>query len=213
MTASLKKAGFPASAENRTQRGGEKMLLNICPKEYDEPFVLDHDFTLTTAVSFHAYSQNADTRLKQYIRDHAGKHKKVAVYCFMKKDDSTDEKTRTNAERYGRKCADKITGWEYAGTYIDIGYKYVRKFPERPEFQQMLEDARTGKLDLIYVYNMERFAETIDDTLSITEELRLLPKPVLVMFEKEHTDSDTLHQFLLRYGQPRKRKRRPYIGK
>jgi hypothetical protein len=187
------------------------MLLNICPKEYDEPFVLDHDLALQTAVGFHAQRMQAEARLQQYIRDHAGEHKKVAVYCFMKKDDSTDVDIQAAAEQYSRKCTAKITGWENAGAYIDIGYRYGHKFPERPGFRRMLEDARSGKLDLIFAYNMERFAETVDDTLCITEELRLLPHPVLVMFEKEHTDSDTLHQFLLRYGQPRKRKRRSDI--
>lgn len=188
------------------------MLLNICPKEYDEQFILDHNLVLATAISFHAYRSQAESRLKQYIRDHADQHKKIAVYCFMTKDCDSDEEILATAEQYSKKCADKIEGWDYAGAYIDIGYKYGRKFPERPEFSRMLDDARNGKLDLIYVYNTERFAETIDETLRITEELRLLPHSVLVMFGKEQTDSDTLHQFLLRYGQPRKRKRRSYIG-
>ena len=101
---------------------------------------------------------------------------------------------------------------DYAGAFIDIGYKYGHKFPERPGFQRMLADARNGQIDLIFVYNMERFAQTIDDTLCFTEELRLLPYAVLVMFEMEHSDSDTLHQYLLRFGNPRKRKRRSQIG-
>ncbi len=188
------------------------MLLDICPKEYDVPFALDLEFTLTDAISSHARRQHADTRQKQYIIDHSGEHKKIAVYCFMKNGDGTDEEIRTYAERYGKKCADKFQSWDYAGVYTDIGYKYGRKFPERSDFQRLLNDARSGKLDVICVCNMERFAETVDDTLCITEELRLLPKPVLVMFGAEQTDSDTLHQFLLRYGQPRKRKRRSHIG-
>ena len=188
------------------------MLLDICPKEYDEPFELDHNFALAAAISTYAYSQKAEARMQQFIRDHAGKHKKVAVYCFMKQDNGSEEEIRTDAERYGRKCADKFEGWDYAGAYIDIGYKYGHKFPERPGFQRMLADARNGQIDLIFVYNMERFARTIDDTLCITEELRLLPHPVLVMFEAEHSDSDTLHQYLLRFGNPRKRKRRSQIG-
>ena len=76
----------------------------------------------------------------------------------------------------------------------------------------MLDDARNGRLDLIITNDMVRFGETVDKTLCITEELRLLPNPVLVVFEKEKTDSDTLHMFMLRYGQPKSRKRRIYIG-
>ena len=188
------------------------MLLNICPEEHDMPFILDHDNVITAAISFHAYRLQAETRLKQYIKDNADQHKTVGVYCFMVKDNNTDDEIRADAERYCKECAAKIDGWDYAGAYIDTGYKHGRNFPDRPEFRRMLDDARNGRLDLIFVYNMERFAETIDDTLCITEELRLLPKPVLVMFQEEHTDSDTLHQFLLQYGHPRKRKRRSQIG-
>lgn len=53
------------------------MLLNICPEEHDMPLMLDHDNVITAAISFHAYRLQAETRLKQYIKDHAGEHKKV----------------------------------------------------------------------------------------------------------------------------------------
>lgn len=45
------------------------MLLDICPKEYDLPFALDLEFTLTDAISSHARRQHADTSQKQYIID------------------------------------------------------------------------------------------------------------------------------------------------
>ena len=37
------------------------MLLDICPKEYDLPFALDLEFTLTDAISSHARRPHADT--------------------------------------------------------------------------------------------------------------------------------------------------------
>ena len=128
------------------------------------PFILDHDNVITAAISFHAYRLQAETRLKQYIKDNADQHKTVGVYCFMVKDNNTDDEIRADAERYCKECAAKIDGWDYAGAYIDTGYKHGRKFPDRPEFRRMLDDARNGRLDLIFVYNMERFAETIDET-------------------------------------------------
>ncbi len=188
------------------------MLLNINPEDLDIPFVLDNDLVLTTAMSFYTYRMQTAAQLDQYIRGHAGEHKRVGVYCFMSRDSETDEELRRAAERSCKEYADKFEGWDHAGTYIDIGYRYGRKFPVRPEFDRMLDDARNGQLDLIVTYDMVRFGETVHKTLRITEELRLLQNPVLVVFEKEKTDSDTLHMFMLRYGQPKSRKRRIYVG-
>ena len=188
------------------------MLLNINPVDLDIPFVLDNDLVLTTAMSFYTYRMQTAAQMKQYIRDHAGEHKRSGVYCFMSKDNETDEEIRRAAESSCKGYADKIEGWDHAGAYIDIGYRYDQKFPVHPEFDRLLNEARNGQLDLIITNDMVRFGETVHNTLRITEELRLLPNPVLVVFEKEKTDSDTLHMFMLRYGQPKSRKRRIYVG-
>lgn len=188
------------------------MLLNINPEEWDIPFVLDNDLVLTTAMSFYTCRMQTAEKLKQYIRDHAGEHKKVGFYGYISQGSKTDEEFTGSVELYIREHAPEIEGWDYACAYIDIGYKYGRKFPECPGFDRMLNDARSGQLDLIITYDMVRFAETVHKTLSITEELRLLPNPVLVVFEKQKTDSDTLHSFLIQYGQPKSRKRRIYVG-
>lgn len=188
------------------------MLLNINPEDLDIQFVLDNDLVLTRAMSFFTCRMQTAEKLKQYICGHAGEHRKVGVYCYVSQNGEANEEIRSAVGQYCREHADKIRGWDYAGAYIDIGYRYGRKFPERPEFNRMLDDARSGQLDLIIAGDMISFAETVHKTLSITEELRLLPNPVLVVFEKEKTDSDTLHQFMLIYGQPKSRKRRTYVG-
>lgn len=188
------------------------MLLNINSEEWDIPFVLDDDLVLTRAISFFTYRMQTAEKLNQYIRDHAGEHRKFGIYCYVSQSGEADEEIRSTVGHYCKEHADKIEGWDYVGTYIDIGYRYGSKFPERPDFHRMLDDARNGQLDLIVAGDMMRFAETVHKTLSITEELRLLPNPVLVVFENEKTDSDTLHQFMQIYGQPKSRKRRTYVG-
>lgn len=75
--------------------------------------------------------------------------------------------------------------WDFAGVYVDeavTGTKDTRK-----EFQRMLEDCRTGKIDMIVTKSVTRFARNTVTTLATARDLKLLG--IDIYFEKENVHS------------------------
>ena len=63
--------------------------------------------------------------------------------------------------------------WELADVYADEGITGTRS-DKREEFQRMLSDCRKGKIDLILVKSVSRFARNIHDCLAAVRELKAL---------------------------------------
>ena len=61
--------------------------------------------------------------------------------------------------------------WNVVDRYIDEGITGTQA-KKRPSFLRMIEDARSGKFDLIVTREVCRFARNTVDTLSFTRELR-----------------------------------------
>lgn len=90
---------------------------------------------------------------------------------------------------------DSTEEWCYTRSYFDRE-STVEKLKKRPSFEMMMEDARAGKFDLLITESIERFAPTAEETMQCTEELRDLPKPVMVRFLKDRIDSETVHSII-----------------
>ena len=73
-------------------------------------------------------------------------------------------------------------GWLYCGVYADNGITGTKS--RRPAFQQLLDDCRAGKIDLILVKSISRFARNTVTLLETVRELRLLG--VDVYFEEQN---------------------------
>ena len=72
--------------------------------------------------------------------------------------------------------------WEEVGIYADEG-KSGTNMKKRPQFQQMIQDCRDGKIDLILTKSVSRFARNTMDCLRVVRELKALNPPVGVYFE------------------------------
>ncbi len=90
---------------------------------------------------------------------------------------------------------DRSEEWCYTRSYFDRKCT-ADKLEKRPSFEMMMEDARAGKFDLLITESIERFAPTAEETMRCTEELRDLPKPVMVRFLKDRIDSETVHSII-----------------
>jgi len=95
-----------------------------------------------------------------------------------------------------------VPGWQYAGVYADEGISGTKR--NRPGFQQMLEDCRAGKIDVIITKSISRFARNTLTTLQAVRELRLLG--VDVFFEEQNIhalscDGEILLTLLAAYAQ------------
>ena len=72
--------------------------------------------------------------------------------------------------------------WEYAGVYADEGITGTST-KKRDEFNRLMKDCDAGKIDLVLVKSISRFARDTVDTLNATRHLKDLG--IDVFFERE----------------------------
>ena len=75
--------------------------------------------------------------------------------------------------------------WEYAGVYADEAITGTKD--SRPEFQRLMEDCRAGKIDIVLVKSISRFARNTVTMLETVRELKALN--IDVWFENENIRS------------------------
>ena len=120
---------------------------------------------------------------------------KVCAYARVSTD-SEDQLHSVEAQKsvYTQKIQENDE-WDFGGLYADEGLSGT-SMHKRPQFLQMIEDAKAGKIDLILTKSLSRFARNTVDTLTIIRELR--ETNVDVFFEKENIySSDTKVDFML----------------
>ena len=78
-------------------------------------------------------------------------------------------------------------GWQYVGVYADEAKTGTKE--EREHFQRMLEDCRTGKIDLIITKSVSRFARNTVTLLNTVRELKDLGIDVFFEEQNLHTIS------------------------
>lgn len=80
--------------------------------------------------------------------------------------------------------------YEFAGIYSDHG-KSGLSINRRSSFQQMIDDAKSGRFDLIITKSVSRFGRNVVDVLATVRLLKSLAHPVTVLFENESLRSDS----------------------
>jgi DNA invertase Pin-like site-specific DNA recombinase len=114
--------------------------------------------------------------------------KRTAAYCRV----STDEEAQASSfELQVAHYTDYIAGhpdWELVKIYADEGISGTQ-MKHRERFLEMMEDCRAGRIDLIITKSISRFSRNVVDCLTCLRELKALPSPVEVIFEKERLSS------------------------
>ena len=108
--------------------------------------------------------------------------KRVAAYARVSTD-LEDQRNSFNAqlEEYTTRIG-KNPSWEFVKLYSDQGISGTST-KHRVGFQRMIKDALDGKIDLILVKSISRFARNTVDCLKTVRDLR--KKNVEVYFDKE----------------------------
>ena len=76
--------------------------------------------------------------------------------------------------------------WEYAGVYADEGITGT-SIAQRDAFKRLVADCNAGKIDVVLVKSISRFARDTVDCLHTVR--RLKEKGIAVRFERENIDS------------------------
>ena len=141
-------------------------------------------------------AQNEILHYRYFIEKHSELNHSFVFYKNVTHDDLGQTLNVSFAKQVCKERGKAIEGMRFAGVYVDESYRHTGDFEYRPAFQRLVNDALVGCFDLIITDTMRRFSESLDETLRIVEELRLLKRPVTVYFEKDCTDSDMLHEIL-----------------
>lgn len=109
--------------------------------------------------------------------------KKVAAYARVSADSDRLEHSLSAQISYYSRLIQKNPEWVYAGVYSDNGISGTQT-KHRRGFQEMMDDAEAGKIDIILTKSISRFARNTVDLLQSVRKLKLLG--VEVRFEKEY---------------------------
>ena len=111
--------------------------------------------------------------------------KRVAAYARVSMEKDAMLHSLAAQVSYYSELIQRNPKWEYAGVFADFGLTGTKE--TRPEFQRMLKECREGKIDLILVKSISRFARNTLTLLNTVRELKGLG--IGVYFEEQKLDS------------------------
>ena len=95
---------------------------------------------------------------------------KMAAYCRVSTDQEEQLLSYENQVNYYTNYIGENPLYEYAGTYADEGISGTNT-KKRDEFNRMIADCRSGKIDMIITKSISRFARNTLDCLNYVREL------------------------------------------
>lgn len=115
---------------------------------------------------------------------------RVAAYCRV----STAEEAQVNSfemqVQHFKHVIETNPSYELVKIYKDEGISGT-SVNKRKGFQEMIDDAKAGKIDLILTKSISRFGRNIVDILTTLQDLGNLHPPVAVNFEQEGINTGT----------------------
>lgn len=122
-------------------------------------------------------------------RDMAPEILRVAAYCRVSSDSTDQLHSYATQIRSYTDYIESHNNWELVDIYADEGLTGTR-MDKRDDFNRMMADCRKGKIDMILVKSISRFARNTKDCLVALRELSSLS--VTVRFEEDNIDTKTL---------------------
>ena len=120
------------------------------------------------------------------IKQSSALQKKLRVAAYARVSVDTLHHSFAAQVSYYSSLIQKNPSWEYAGVYADEGITGTST-THRTEFKRLIADCNAGKIDLVLVKSISRFARDTVDFLHTVR--RLKEKGIAVRFERENIDS------------------------
>lgn len=117
------------------------------------------------------------------------KRKKVAAYARVSMETEMLLHSLSAQVSHYNELIQKNPDWEFAGIYADEGIS-GRDTSHRSDFNRLLADCDAGKIDMVLVKSISRFARDTVDTLTVTRHLKELGIDVYFERENIHSISD-----------------------
>ncbi|MDE6863073.1 MAG: recombinase family protein [Eubacterium sp.] len=136
------------------------------------------------------------------------KVKRVAAYCRVSTDKTDQANSLESQQQFFNEYIRRNHLWEFYDIYVDDGISGTNT-KKRVAFNQMIEDAKSGKFDLIITKEISRFARNILDSIGYTRELKALGVGVIFLNDNINTldnDAEMRLAFLSTMAQEESRK-------
>jgi DNA invertase Pin-like site-specific DNA recombinase len=114
------------------------------------------------------------------------KTKRAALYVRV----SSDQQSIENQLAELRRAID-FERWTEVAIYADEGISGVKGRDERPGLDQMLEDAKRGKFDVVMVWALDRLGRSVRGLLETVEYIHKCRVELYLMRERIDTTTDT----------------------
>lgn len=112
--------------------------------------------------------------------------KRVAAYARVSQESEEMLHSFSAQVDYYSKFIENNPDWEFAGVYADYGISGTGT-ARREQFNKMIQNAKSGKIDIILTKSIQRFARNTVDLLNTVRSLKELG--VEVRFEKERINT------------------------
>ena len=119
---------------------------------------------------------------------------RVAAYCRVSTDDEDQTKSYQSMIKYYTDLIHNNKQWVFAGIFADKAITGT-KADIREEFQRLIQECLSGKIDLVIAKSIPRFARNTLDTLKYVRMLK--ERNVAVYFEVEKINTLKDGEFLL----------------
>ena len=119
---------------------------------------------------------------------------RVAAYCRVSTEDEEQQGSFEIQKLYYTEKINSTPEWEVAGIYADDGISGVHT-KKRDGFNQMIQDCKKRKIDLILTKSISRFARNTLDSIQYVRMLKQMG--IAVVFEKENINTATMNSEMI----------------
>ena len=119
---------------------------------------------------------------------------RVAAYCRVSTEEEEQQGSFEIQKEFYTSKINSTPEWQLAGIYADDGISGVHT-KKRDGFNQMIQDCKKHKIDLILTKSISRFARNTVDSIQYVRMLKQFG--VTVIFEKENINTSTMNSEML----------------
>uniref|UniRef100_UPI003FF0D82A recombinase family protein n=1 Tax=Gemmiger formicilis TaxID=745368 RepID=UPI003FF0D82A len=118
----------------------------------------------------------------------------MAAYCRVSTEEEEQQGSFEIQKLYYTEKINSTPEWEVAGIYADDGISGVHT-KKRDGFNQMIQDCKKRKIDLILTKSISRFARNTLDSIQYVRMLKQMG--IAVVFEKENINTATMNSEMI----------------
>lgn len=119
---------------------------------------------------------------------------RVAAYCRVSTEEEEQQGSFETQKLYYTEKINSASEWELAGIYADDGISGIHT-KKRDGFNQMIQDCKKKKIDLILTKSISRFARNTLDSIQYVRMLKAIG--IAVIFEKENINTSTMNSEMI----------------